>query len=393
MVVGGYSQHDGDLLARLGGDEFLIFIRDDKIGSEARKLAAAVQKAMADPVELLGEQFVLTASVGIAINGASYDSPTSLLRDADLAMYHAKKLGKARAEIYDEAMHGAVTSRLQLENKLRTALTNNEFVLHYQPIVSLTNDRLVGFEALVRWQPATGPLVFPGDFIDIMEETGMIVPLGLFVMEKACIQCREWTESMGLGTELTMSINLSPRQFAQADLVSQIERIINETGVNPKQIKIELTESSTVENPERAIEIFTSLKSLGVQISLDDFGTGYSSLGYLHRFPIDILKIDRSFVSRMMENPENLQLVTTILALARGMRMEVVAEGIESQEQSDKLRQMGCDYGQGYWFSRPVPSADAGSYILNEKVRAARNSGVAMEIPAPASETKRPKKQ
>ena len=392
-VAGGYSQQEGDVLARLGGDEFLIFIRDDGLGTKARELAAAVQTAMAEPVELLGEQFVLTASVGIAINGASYDSPTSLLRDADLAMYHAKKLGKARAEIYDEAMHGAVTSRLQMENKLRTALANNEFVLHYQPIVSLTNDRLVGFEALVRWQPAAGSLIYPGDFIDIMEETGMIVPLGLFVMEKACIQCREWTESMGLGNELTMSINLSPRQFAQADLVAQIQRILTETGVNPKQIKIELTESSTVENPERAIEIFTNLKNLGVQISLDDFGTGYSSLGYLHRFPIDILKIDRSFVSRMMENPENLQLVATILALARGMRMEVVAEGIESQEQSDKLRQMGCDYGQGYWFSRPVPVADAAAYILNEKVRAARISGVDIETMAPATSTKRPKKQ
>lgn len=369
---GSYQQDDGNVFARLGGDEFLIFIRDDKIGTNGRQLAAFVQQSMADPVELQGEQFVLTASVGIAINGASYDNPTSLLRDADLAMYHAKKLGKARAEIYDEAMHGAVTSRLLMENRLRAALSNQEFVLHYQPIMSLKNERLVGFEALVRWQPPSGPLIYPGDFIDILEETGMIVPLGLFVMEKACIQCREWSESMGFGSELTMSINLSSRQFAQADLVTQIERILSDTRVNPKQIKIELTESSTVENPERAIEIFTNLKQLGVQISLDDFGTGYSSLGYLHRFPIDILKIDRSFVSRMMENPENLQLVATILALARGMRMEVVAEGIESKEQSEKLRQMGCDYGQGYFYSRPCPSSDAAAFMMAEKVRDAR---------------------
>lgn len=349
----------GNLLARLGGDEFIVLIADDDNAGKAWRLAEQIQKVLAEPFVLGRELVHTTASIGIAGNGSAYLDPIDLLRDADLAMYQAKTLGKARAAIYDPSMHDAASARMHLENRLRLALANEEFVLHYQPIVSLKSQQVSGFEALIRWQRKDEPLIYPGGFINVAEDTGLIVPLGLWVLREACLKAKSWTDMFGSDQHLTMSVNLSPRQFAQHDLVECVQRVLAETEVDPKLIRLELTESSTVDNPERAVSVMKQLKALGVQISLDDFGTGYSSLSYLHRYPIDILKIDRSFISRMMENAENLQLVTTILAMAKGMRMSVVAEGIEEEAQAQQLADLGCEWGQGYLFAKPLTPEDA----------------------------------
>jgi EAL domain-containing protein (putative c-di-GMP-specific phosphodiesterase class I) len=277
-------------------------------------------------------------------------------------MYHAKSVGEARAQIFDASMHALATSRLRLENDLRRALRNDEFVLHYQPIVSLRSDEIIGFEALVRWQPPGLELVYPGDFIPVAEETGIIVPLGLWVLGQACRQARAWNRA-GRARPLTMSINLSPRQFAERDLVQAVETVLRETGVDPALIRLELTESGTMGDPERAAQVMSQLKSLGVALSIDDFGTGYSSLAYLHRFPLDSLKIDRSFVAGLLDKAESRQIITTIMALAKGLGMEVVAEGIETSEQAVELRRLGCDFGQGYLFSRPLTSSDAAALL------------------------------
>lgn len=369
-----FSTSDGDLLARLGGDEFIVFITDDAASTRAWALATSIQQVLLEPFKLGRELVHTTASIGIAGNGAAYDNPIDLLRDADLAMYRAKSLGKARAAIYDPSMHDTAAARMQLENRLRVALANNEFVLHYQPILSLHDRSVDGFEALVRWQQADGSLIYPGDFIDVTEDTGLIVPLGLWVLREACLKAKEWSDMLGSGEALTMSVNLSPRQFAQADLVESVRRVLEETLVDPRLIKLELTEGSTIDDPERAIETLSGLKRLGVRISLDDFGTGYSSLSYLHRYPIDVLKIDRSFVSRALESSHNAQMVRTIIALAKGLGMAAVAEGIEEHAQADLLTDMGCELGQGYLFARPMPSADTEAWLMRAKLEQKRKA-------------------
>jgi EAL domain-containing protein (putative c-di-GMP-specific phosphodiesterase class I) len=279
-------------------------------------------------------------------------------------MYRAKNLGKARAETYDASMLALATSRMMLEGDLRRALRNQEFVLHYQPIVRLATGETVGFEALVRWQPPDRELVYPGEFIAVAEETGLILPLGLWVLGEACMQARIW-EKLALKNPLYISINISPRQFAQDDLVQQVEKVMSDTGIDPGLVKLELTESGTMGNPERAVRILSEFKSIGVDLSIDDFGTGYSSLSYLQRFPLDVLKIDRSFVSGLIDNTESRQIIKTIMALASGMGMEVVAEGIENVEQAIAMRRLGCRFGQGYWFSRPLTASDATALINN----------------------------
>ena len=354
-----FSTAHGNLLARLGGDEFIVLIADDIDANTAWRLAEHIQQILSEPFALGRELVHTTASIGIAGNCAAYRDPIDLLRDADLAMYRAKSLGKACAAIYDPSMHDAASTRMQLENRLRLALANEEFVLHYQPILSLKGRQVFGFEALIRWQRPDEPLIYPADFINIAEDTGLIVPMGLWALREACLKAKYWGDIFGGDQRLTMSINLSPRQFAQPDLVECVQRILAETKVDPTLVKLELTESSTVDDPERAVSVLNQLKALGVQISLDDFGTGYSSLSYLHRYPIDILKIDRSFVSRMLDNADNLQLVTTILALASGMGMSVVAEGIENEAQAQQLDTLGCVLGQGYLFAKPLTADDA----------------------------------
>lgn len=349
---------DQTVLARLGGDEFtmLVFGPTD----ETTGLAAAdrVQEALSEPFCIEGRDVHMTASIGVALASGGHATPEDILREADLAMYRAKALGKAQAEIYDSSLHELATSRLLLESDIRRALLNGEFLLHYQPIVALATREMVGFEALVRWQSPERGLVYPDKFIGVAEETGMIVELGLWVLRQACRQVLTWQANLP-GCLPRMSINISSRQFAQPDFVESIDEIFRDTGVDPSLIKLEVTESVTMGDPERAVRVLRDLKRLGVQLSIDDFGTGYSSLSYLQRLPFDVLKIDRTFVAGMIDNQESRQIVETVMMLARNMRMAVVAEGIETVDQAVELAALGCSYGQGYLFARPLPEADA----------------------------------
>jgi predicted signal transduction protein with EAL and GGDEF domain len=346
-----------ETLARLGGDEFTILLDDIHELSDAIRVADRVLDSLRSPFMVQGQEIYIEASIGIALSATGYKAPDEVLRDADLAMYRAKALGKGRYEVFDQTMHVQAVGRLALETDLRRALQNEEFILHYQPIVDLTSGTITGLEALVRWQKSEKELIYPGDFIHVAEETGLILNLGMWVLHEACQKMRAWQRQFPRKEPLTISINFSARQFTQPDLVSQIHDIIGKTGIDPATVRLELTESVTMANAERAIRVLEQLRSLGLRISIDDFGTGYSSLSYLHRFPLDILKIDRSFVSQLDNAEEGLQIIHTILSLAHSLNMEVVAEGIETEKHLAKLRALGCETGQGYYFSKPVDEA------------------------------------
>lgn len=345
-------------LARLGGDEFTVLLTDILDPIDAIRVADRMQDTLRLPFTIEGQEIYITASIGIATSATGYSSADEVVRDADLAMYRAKFLGKARNELYDETMHLSAMLRLQIENDLRRALWNNEFVVHYQPIVSLKNQAITGFEALVRWQRPSHGLVYPDNFIHIAEETGLIVSLGIWVLREACLTTEQWQREFPQEQPLTISINLSARQFAQPDLVDQVRQVLEESGIDPGTVRLEVTESVTMGNADRAIQVLSQLKALGVRLSLDDFGTGYSSLSYLQRFPLDILKIDRSFISAMCTSPESLQIVSTIVNLARNLNMLVVAEGAEMEAEVAQLKALGCDFSQGYFFSRPIDEAE-----------------------------------
>ncbi|MET0647191.1 MAG: EAL domain-containing protein [Pyrinomonadaceae bacterium] len=357
----------GDTVARLGGDEFTILLEDLASTDDAIEVARRVQEAVTQPFNIGGHEVFTTASIGIALSNTGYERAEDLLRDADTAMYRAKMEGKKRHVVFDKAMHDRAMELLQTETDLRRALTRQEFFLNYQPIVSLETGRVLSFEALVRWRHPERGIVGPCDFIPVAEETGLIVPLGLWVLNEACRQMREW-QRLGLADEsVTMSVNLSGRQFSQADLIDQIASALRESGLKAANLKLEITESMVMENFDTAIDMLTQLRTLGVGLSIDDFGTGYSSLSYLHRFPIDTLKIDRSFVTQMTDNSENAEIVRTIVTLARSLDMAVVAEGVETADQLRQLGELGCDYGQGYLFSRPVGAGQAAALLTDEQ--------------------------
>jgi diguanylate cyclase (GGDEF)-like protein/PAS domain S-box-containing protein len=357
----------GDTVARLGGDEFTILLEDLSTMDDALDVARRVQEAVTQPFNIGGHEVFTTASIGIALSNTGYERAEELLRDADTAMYRAKLEGKKRHVVFDKAMHDRAMELLQTETDLRRALTRQEFFLNYQPLVNLVTGRVASFEALVRWRHPERGLVMPGDFVPVAEETGLIVPLGLWVLNEACRQMREW-QRLGLADEaVTMSVNLSGRQFSQADLIDQISLALREAGLKAANLKLEITESMVMENFDTAIDMLTQLRVLGVGLSIDDFGTGYSSLSYLHRFPIDTLKIDRSFVTQMTDNSENAEIVRTIVTLARSLDMAVVAEGVETADQLRQLGELGCDYGQGYLFSRPVGPGQAAELLTDEQ--------------------------
>jgi diguanylate cyclase (GGDEF)-like protein len=345
---------DENTLARLGGDEFTVLLTDILDPIDAIRVADRIQDTLRPPFMIEGQEIYITASIGIATSATNYKSAEEVVRDADLAMYRAKLLGKSRSELYDETMHISAMMRLQIENDLRQALRNNEFVLHYQPIISLENQAISGFEALVRWQRPGYGLVYPDNFIHIAEETGLIVFLGMWVLREACRATEQWQREFPQEEPLTISVNLSARQFVQPDLLDQVRQVLEESGIDPGTVRLEVTESVAMGNADRTIQVLSQLKALGVRISLDDFGTGYSSLSYLQRFPLDILKIDRSFISVMCNNPESLQIVITIVNLARNLNMLVVAEGAEMEADVVQLKALGCDFSQGYFFSRPI---------------------------------------
>lgn len=354
-----------DKVARLGGDEFTILLNDIKEVPEVFEVANRIQKEVAQPFRLSGYETFTTVSIGIAIYDSGYDKPEDLLRDADTAMYQAKSAGKAQYVIFDKGMHARAMNLLHLETDLRRAIDRNEFAVQYQPIVSLKTGMLSGFEALVRWHHPERGLISPDRFISVAEETGLIVPLGRWVLAEACAQMKAWERQYSTSLPLLMSVNLSSKQFIHAELIEQIIEILKTTGISPNQLKLEITESVVMENVEVASEMLQKLRSLGIELSIDDFGTGYSSLSYLHRLPIDTLKIDRSFVSRIQENNENKEIVRTIILLAQNLGMGVIAEGVETKEQVERLRELNCENGQGYFFSRPIDPDAAGKLIQN----------------------------
>ena len=354
---------EADMVARLGGDEFAVLLDGIPDQNEAAKMAQRIQEKLQSPFNLSGHEVFTTTSIGIALSSTGYDHPENMLRDADTAMYRAKAQGKACYEIFDKGMHTHAVYLLQMENDLRRAIDREELRVHYQPIVSLDSGQLAGFEALVRWQHPERGFINPSDFIPLAEDTGLIVPLGLWVLRRACEQLGQWQWQSAANRSLFMSVNLSGKQVARPKLVSEIRQVLEETRIDPKYLKLEITESAVMENAETAVQLLRRLKALGVQLSIDDFGTGYSSLGYLHRFPVNTLKVDRSFVGRIGEAAENIEIVRTIISLAENMGMEVVAEGVETLSQLAQLRKLNCQYGQGYLFSRPVDAESVSTWI------------------------------
>jgi diguanylate cyclase (GGDEF)-like protein len=357
---------EGDIVARLGGDEFAILLDGISNATEANTMARRIQDRLSSPFNLSGHEVFTTTSIGIALSSTGYDHPENILRDADTAMYRAKAQGKACYEVFDKGMHTQAVYLLQMENDLRRALDREEFRVVYQPIVALDNGQLAGFEALIRWQHPERGFVNPADFIPLAEDTGLIVPIGLWILRKACQQLAKWQWHVAGNRDLFMSVNLSSKQVAQPGLVTEIQDILEETDLEAKQIKLEITESAVMGNAEMSARLLKRLKALGVQLSIDDFGTGYSSLGYLHRFPVNTLKIDRSFVGRIGEAAENIEIVRTIVSLAENMGMEVVAEGVETLSQLTQLRSLNCRYGQGYLFSRPIDAESVTALITRQ---------------------------
>jgi EAL domain-containing protein (putative c-di-GMP-specific phosphodiesterase class I) len=313
-----------------------------------------------------GHDVFASVSLGIALSTLGYKSAEEILRDADTAMYRAKAQGKGSYEVFDKLMHARAVSLLQLENDLRRAVELEEFELFYQPVVKLETGKISGFEALLRWRHPVRGIVSPLEFITVAEETGLIIPIGTWVLRQACRQLSKWQAEYFTDLPLTMSINLSARQFRQTDLVDQVKRILRETKLSPECLRLEITESVVMEDAEVATAMLRQLRSLNVQLSIDDFGTGYSSLSYLHRFPINILKIDRSFIGRMCQEEESLGIVETIVILASKLKMRVVAEGVETPEQWTMLRDLRCEFGQGYLFSEPV-TEEAATNLLGDE--------------------------
>ncbi|HEY9422585.1 MAG TPA: EAL domain-containing protein, partial [Thermoanaerobaculia bacterium] len=345
----------GDTVARLGGDEFTILLDEVTDVEHAVQVAQRLHREMAQPFHIQGHEVYVTLSLGITLGaGGDYDRPEDVLRDADTAMYGAKSSGKSRDAVFDREMHDRAVALLQLETDLRRALERSEFEIHYQPIVSLTTGEIDAFEALLRWRHPWRGLLMPDTFVPVAEETGLIVPMGWWVLRAACQQLADWQILPGVRKPLAVTVNLSGKQFLQADLVQRVEEILQITGLEPSCLRLEITESTIMSKAEEAISKLQGLRDLGIKVYIDDFGTGYSSLSYLHRLPVDALKIDRSFVSEMCHREDRSEIVGTIVTLARNLRIDVAAEGIETAEQVSRLRVLDCHYGQGYFFSRPL---------------------------------------
>jgi diguanylate cyclase (GGDEF)-like protein/PAS domain S-box-containing protein len=347
----------GDTIARVGGDEFTILLEDLTDEKEAVSVAERIHQELKLPFNLGGRDVFTTVSIGIAPGSLAYNQPDEILRDADTAMYRSKSLGRARHEMFDEEMHARSTDLLRMETDLRLAQEHNEFFINYQPIVALDDFHVCGFEALVRWQHPERGLIPPQDFIPVAEEGGQILQIGQWVLRQACHQAKRWQARFPSDDALYMTVNLSAKQFAQPDLLDQVSSILDETGLDPNFLTLEITESVLMDDLDAAAAMLFKLRALGVRLSIDDFGTGYSSLTYLHRFPIDTLKIDRSFVSVL--DKDHLEIVRTILNLAQNLDMDVVAEGVETQEQMSLLRNLSCQSGQGFFFSRPMTVEEA----------------------------------
>ena len=361
----GQIVRDTDTVARLGGDEFVIVMRETEQDTISTTAVSRILEAVAEPMAVEGHQLVLTCSVGIAVYPTHAQDPEQLVEYADVAMYSAKQSGRNNFQFYDAALNERALARLMLESALRIAVERNEFRLHYQPQVDLKNGCIVGMEALIHWRHPTLGIVPPTEFIGLAEESGLIVQIGEWVLREACRQNKAW-QTAGLGL-LRVAVNLSPRQFAHPDLVRSIDSILAESGLAPRYLEIELTENLIMMEITRAVDILMQLKANGIQLSIDDFGTGYSSLSYLKQFPIDVLKIDRTFVKDIGTDPDDEAIVKSIIALAHSLKLHVIAEGVETAEQLAFLAQHDCDEFQGFYFSRPL-APEVFTRLLQEQV-------------------------
>ncbi len=360
------SLRPGDSVARLGGDEFAILLEDVNDAAHATRIANRIQVELMQPNILEEHQITTSASIGITLSKDEYKDAEELLRDADTAMYRAKALGKARHEIFNPGMHAEVTSVLQLEADLRQAIKDQEFRVFYQPLVSLESGQIVGTEALLRWQHPQRGILPPGTFITVLEETGMIVPVGEWVLRTACTQNKAWQDAGHLG--LRIAVNFSVRQIQLKNLPDLVRDVLDETGMPPETLELEITESVAIKDAEQTIKILNALHEIGAGISLDDFGSGYSSLGYLNQYPFEKLKADRSFVMDIINDPSDAAITAAIIAMAHSLKIRVVAEGVETKEQLDMLRSQDCDEVQGYYFSRPVPAQQLDKLLENMQI-------------------------
>jgi diguanylate cyclase (GGDEF)-like protein len=379
------ARFDGECtLARLGGDEFTVLLAGVRNAVDARGVAERLVAAVSRPFELAGREVVATISVGIVMADPRYQNAEEMVRDADTAMYRAKDRGRARCEIFDTSMLAAAEARLRIESDLRRAIARQEFQLHYQPIVMLSDQQLCGFEALVRWQHPERGLVPPDGFIPIAEETGLILPLGVWVLREACRQMRAWDREFPECADLAINVNLSARQCLDPALVTHVAEVLAETGLEPRRLKLEITESLILERSAEVIGVLKALRELGVQLGLDDFGMGYSALSYLQQLPVQTLKIDRSFVSGIAEN-NNVEIVRAILSLASGLAMNVTAEGVETADQVARLKDLSCEFGQGYFFDRPLTADRARDVLQRASARSSegRRAGVQRAEPRP----------
>lgn len=351
----GESAAAVDGVARLGGDEFTVLLEDISNPGDAIRVARRIQASWATPCTINDQEVVLSASIGIALSTPAYAGAEDVVRDAELAMYRAKRAGKARCEVFDPAMHASAVRRLKLETDLRRAMELKELIVYYQPIVSLESRQVVGFEALSRWQRPDG-LVLPGEFIPVADETGLILPINHSMMLDACKQVKTWQSEFQFQPPLTMSMNVAPKQFEQPDLAKEIRGIIEQTGVAPDTLHLEIMETVAMGDAERAAHVLAELKAIGVRVSIDDFGTGYSSLSRLQRLPVDSLKVDRTFISTMDGDSDSQEIVKLIITMAHTLNLRVIAEGTETEKQICILKRLNCEMAQGYFFSRPAPA-------------------------------------
>ena len=352
-----------EILARMGGDEFTVLLEEIRDCGDAIRVAERIQERLSIPFIVEGQEVVTTASIGIAFCATSYSNSEELVRDAEIAMYRAKREGKARCQVFDNAMHAFAVKRLRLETDLRRALELGEFRVHYQPIVSLQSGKIVGFEALSRWERPEG-LLSPAHFIQIADETGIILPMNRLLLREACQQLRAWQSQFPCDPPLTISVNITPKEFAQPDFAAQMGTILGEVGIDPSSVDVEITETIAMADPQRSSLVLSELKTLGVHLSIDDFGTGYSSLSRLQGFPVDNLKIDRTFISKMDTDSETNEIVRIIIMLAHNLGLKVVAEGAETAEQVSLLKQLKCELVQGYFFARPGDHAAAQELLM-----------------------------
>jgi diguanylate cyclase (GGDEF)-like protein/PAS domain S-box-containing protein len=353
-----------DTVARLGGDEFALLLEGITVAGDAVHIAERIQQQLKKPVTLGGHEVFASGAIGIALSAPGGGKAEDLVRDADTAMFRSKALGSGQPVVFDARMHVDVLARLKIETSLRRAIDREELSLHFQPIVDLATGRLAELEALARWREEVGGS--PAEFIPVAEETGLIVPLGHWVLAQACRRMADWHRRFPAREDLSVSVNLSSKQFAQPDLIDRIDQILAESGLPGERLTIEITESVLMENSVSAATMLDELRARGIKLCIDDFGTGYSSLSYLHSFPLDRLKLDHTFVSRIAVNPRNLEIVRAVVHLAHNLGMQVIAEGVEDAEQLDRLAELGCDYGQGFLFCRPAAAEDLEEILAGE---------------------------